>query len=63
MLLQRQDDVDIHIKEKEINVVVFKDDDQYTAYCADLDLATAQDSPEELLKISSLQYENMLKTI
>jgi len=40
----------ILVKEKKMNVIVFRDDDQYTAYCADLDLATAQDSPEEAIE-------------
>lgn len=40
----------ILVPEKRMDVVVFKDDDQYTAFCPEFDLATAQDSPEEAVK-------------
>ncbi|MDI6792645.1 MAG: hypothetical protein QME81_07245 [bacterium] len=49
-LLVKERDTAILIPEKQMNVVVFKDDDQYTAFCPELNLATAQDSPEEAVE-------------
>ena len=48
--LKKQDNEAILVREKKMNVVVFRDNDQFTAYCAGLDLATAQDSPEEAIE-------------
>ena len=39
----------IHLVEEKLTVLVAPDDDQYTAYCPDLDLAVAADSPEGAL--------------
>ena len=49
-LLTKEKDTAIFVPEKKMDVVVFRDDDQYTAYCPDLDLATAQDSPEAAIE-------------
>lgn len=37
----------IELVEEKLTVLVAPDDDQYTAYCPDLDLAVASDSPEQ----------------
>ena len=49
-LLMKEKDTAILIPKKRLDVVIFRDDDQYTAFCPDLDLATAQDTPEKAME-------------
>jgi predicted RNase H-like HicB family nuclease len=52
--LVKERDTAILVPEKGMDVIIFKDDDQYIAFCPELDLVTAQDFPEEAVKDMTL---------
>jgi ribosomal protein S10 len=50
VLLLKERDMAIVVPEKRMEVVVFKDNGEYTAFCPELDLATAQSFPDKAIE-------------